>query len=118
MKNRIITLILAFALLAALLPQLTLPAKAADVISGKCGRNLTWTLNRETGVLTISGSGEMDDWNIEHDNPWGRYASVITSVQIEQGVTSIGEEAFESTNLTEIEIPNSVKSVGVFAFAM
>ena len=116
MKNRIITLILAFALLAALLPQLTLPAKAADVISGKCGRNLTWTLNRETGVLTISGSGEMDDWNIEHDNPWGRYASVITSVQIEQGVTSIGEEAFESTNLTEIEIPNSVSSIKRCAF--
>ena len=30
--------------------------------SGTCGKNLTWNLNAETGVLTISGTGAMDNY--------------------------------------------------------
>lgn len=44
--------------------------------------------------------------------------AAITSVTIPEGVTAIGDEAFEScTNLTTITIPNSVTSIGSGAFA-
>ncbi len=36
--------------------------KAEAATSVTCGDNLTWTLNKATGVLNISGTGEMYDW--------------------------------------------------------
>ena len=32
--------------------------------SGTCGENLTWALDLETGTLTISGEGEMENFKI------------------------------------------------------
>ncbi len=43
--------------------------KAVFSISGSCGNNLSWNLDGN-GVLTISGSGDMLDWNSEADVPW------------------------------------------------
>ena len=40
----------------------------------------------------------------------------LTSIEIPNSVTSIGKYAFAYTNLTSIEIPNSVTSIGYFAF--
>ena len=40
----------------------------------------------------------------------------ITSVKIPEGVTSIGNSAFAQTNLTEVEIPKSVKNIERYAF--
>ena len=80
--------------------------------SGTTG-DLNWTLSTD-GTLTISGKGEMPDY----DNPWLEYRSSITAVVIESGVTSIGNNAFSSCiGLTEITIPNSVKYIGDYAFA-
>ncbi len=45
--------------LAALLSTATL---ADDATSGTCGENVTWTLDMNTGVLTISGEGEMENY--------------------------------------------------------
>ena len=39
----------------------TIKADAA-AYSGKCGANLTWSLDTDTGVLTISGTGDMYNW--------------------------------------------------------
>ncbi|MCD7767592.1 MAG: leucine-rich repeat protein, partial [Oscillospiraceae bacterium] len=84
---------------------------AANTTSGTCGENLTWVL--EDGVLTISGTGEMEDNNA----PWHSLAEEITTVVIEDGVTSIGDYAFSwCTSLTDVEIGNSVVSIGEKAF--
>ncbi|MCD8357767.1 MAG: leucine-rich repeat protein [Oscillospiraceae bacterium] len=84
--------------------------------TGTCGENVTWTLDTDTGVLTISGEGEMD--NYEWDGaPWYSQRSSIISVVIENGVTNIGSTAFEEcTNLTNVTIPDSVTSIGDSAF--
>ena len=88
--------------------------------SGSCGENLEWSFDKETGTLTISGEGEMEnyyysEWNnkIEWDTPWKSYRLSIKKFVIEDGVTSIGEDAFAGCkNLTEFSIPDSVVSIG------
>ena len=94
-----------------------LPAEpAADEIqaSGECGDDLTWTLD-ETGTLTISGTGDM--WDYEYAGPWCDRSSDIKSVRILSGVTSIGKYAFcDCSSLTEVAISEGVTSIGDWAF--
>lgn len=83
---------------------------------GKCGDNLTWTLD-SSGKLTISGTGDMSDYTHDFENnirtsPWADYRSMIRSIEIGSGVTRIGSYAFEDTNITSLTIPGSVKSIG------
>ncbi len=79
--------------------------------SGSCGNDITYTFNGDTGVLTISGTGEM--WN---DEIFSCEPS-IKSVVIGNGVTSIGDFAFaECSNLTSVTIADSVTSIGILAF--
>ena len=81
---------------------------ASSGTTGEC----TWTLD-DNGVLTISGNGEMGDYG-NLTLPWG---DNITSVIINDGVTSIGGAAFRHcTGLTSVTIPDSVTSIGDYAF--
>ena len=66
--------------------------------SGTCGENLTWTFNEATGTLTISGTGDMRNYKPTTAMPWAEYLSEITSVVIEEGITSIGDYAFYDCN--------------------
>lgn len=92
--------------------------KVSGIINGTCGDNLTWTMNTNTGKLSISGSGDMYDWNKESEIPWSDYKNNITSVDLPNGLTSIGYIAFdECEGLKSITIPNSVKRIGIGAFA-
>lgn len=87
------------------------------VASGVCGDNLEWSLNTEN-VLTISGEGDMYDWDVG-DAPWtssGYYS--IQEVIIGDGVTSVGSYAFyEKTNVTKITIGEKVTQINENAFA-
>ena len=91
-----------------------------DVVeSGTCGDNLTWTLTGTESdlTLTISGSGKMNDWKrATLDPPWYSRRAKIKTVVVENGVTSIGNYAFEFCSLTSITIPNGVTSIGDHAF--
>ena len=89
---------------------------ASIVAEGECGENLHWTLDAD-GVLTISGTGEMYNYNGD-DNPWNEYTTSIKSIVVNEGVTSIGDYAFyECHLLASITIANSVFSIGKYAFA-
>ena len=124
-------------------------AEPTIVDSGNCGKdgnNVTWTLD-SAGLLTISGTGEMADYESKTDSasgeeittaPWGNQAktavtgdgvtgigaaafygcSGLTSVTMGSNVTSIGESAFRGcTGLTGIVLPGSVTSIGEYAFS-
>jgi hypothetical protein len=69
------------------------------------------------GTLTISTTQNAEDMPDYHgggsDTPWYSVRETITSVIIEDGVTSIGNCAFFSCfNLSSIVIPNSVITIG------
>ncbi len=82
--------------------------------SGTCGDDLTWSVR--DGVLTISGTGEMDDYS-ESYAPWEFYGSSITTVIIESGVTGISDGAFYyCSGLLSLTVPSSLTSIGRFAF--
>lgn len=85
--------------------------------SGRCGEQATWTY--VGGVLTISGTGSMDNYNFSTEySPWyNNYAICIDSTIIKNGVTNIGDYAFAwCKKMKSISIPNSVTKIGEHAF--
>ncbi len=112
--RRMFCLFLAIVMCATIIPMSAAQANAAT--GGTCGDNLTWSYSKSKKTLTISGSGEM--WNWQTDNPeWYSFHDDIEKVVIKSGVTSIGIYAFYyCSNLDEITIPSSVVSIGAGAF--
>lgn len=102
------------------LKDITLYAQWKDTtIRGECGSNLKWSLNEDTGVLRISGSGEMSDYHSADglESPWHDYAASIKSVVIGSGVKTVGNYAFAGLkNLKSVEINAELKRLGDGAF--
>ena len=85
--------------------------------TGQCGENVYWELNRSTCTLTISGTGPMYDYSLSKESPFKSGFGWIENVVINEGVTSVGNSAFEhSASLKSVTIADSVTSIGSFAF--
>lgn len=85
------------------------PAPTAN--SNSCGASATWSV--AGGVLTISGTGKMDNYQF-NAAPWD--GTGYTSVVISNGITSIGNYAFSGSDITKVTIASTVKNIGVGAF--
>lgn len=104
---------------------------SADARSGSLTETITWNLS-DDGVLTVSGTGEMPDYNyLSHRGevispPWSEWKSEIKEILIGEGITRIGDytfcyytsvtEASEYTSLQKIVFPSTLRSVGSDAF--
>lgn len=116
--KKLLAMVLSVLLLLTMVPLGAVPVLAETATSGTTG-DCTWILDGT--YLTISGEGAMEDYSDEYFDdayhttaPWGWN---ITSVTIEEGVTTIGYSAFYGCNsLTSVNIPNSVTSIGIYAF--
>ena len=85
-------------------------------ISATENDNVIATLS-DDGILTISGTGNMKNWNSSATTDWYEMKDKVKTVIIENGVSNIGRYVFcECSNLTSIEIPSSVTSIGDGAF--
>ena len=98
-----------------------LPSTAGlDIVaSGACGKNVNWVLT-SNGTLTISGRGEMDNYNDYSDSntaPWYDYRENIQNVLVKSSVTNIGHRAFFGCGeLISATLLGGVQTVGNSAF--
>ena len=112
--KKVISLFLSLAMLLSIVSVVDFSAYAS-VKTGKCGDNVTYSLDTETGVLTISGTGEMKGY-YNRNSPFLENSN-IKSVIIGNSVTSIGYGAFYGcTRLTSVTIGDSVTSIDSYAF--
>lgn len=89
----------------------------AAVTTGKCGNNVTYSFNSVTGEMTLKGSGAMTDYSSETSMPWNGIKNKIKILTVEDGITTIGSRSFWGcSNLTKVDLPNSLKSIHVSAF--
>lgn len=121
--------------IAAAWPAETLESPTTEGgMTGTCGAtdkdSVNWALTQNsdgpTYTLTISGDGAMADYtdptkpDAEGANiaPWyNSYSTTITEVQINEGVTSIGDNAFKDlTSLEKANIPASITDLGDHIF--
>lgn len=100
----------------------TITAETAEA-KGVCGPDLTWYY--QDNVLVIKGTGEMTDYGGLSDevcNPWHKYSGSelykqIQWVIIDEGVTSIGDNAFYNCHaLSKVVLPATLEQIGHSVF--
>ena len=62
-------------------------------------------------VLHITGKGQMKDFEKASDTPWYSKSSSIKKIKIDEGITSIGDNAFIGQSVEKIVIPSSINTV-------
>ena len=82
------------------------------------GSRLCWHLDGD-GVLVIAGTGRMPDWfGPSPVRPWEEAAGRITRVVLEEGVTSVGVQAFRDLPaLVAVVLPDTLRRIGHASFA-
>ena len=89
---------------------LALPVSAVGGSISDC--DAVWSY--EDGVLTISGQGSLITYAYK---PWSDYISQITTIVVEDGITSIGNKVFSGHSaVTKVVIADSVTEIGENAF--
>lgn len=112
-----ITTVWLIALLTGLMSMCAATAQAQNPTSGTTGP-LTWKYDTDMRILTISGKGEIPNYDWEHPVPWQEHSLDIQKLVVEEGVTGIGNESFRNTrNLVSATFPKSLTRIGDEAFA-
>lgn len=148
MKKRILSLLLALVMVLVLVPTVALAEDASlagfcggdantekfETITGKTWvygnlttfstdiyKNVSWRLDEngtDTYTLTLSGSGKMADYLAGSVQPWNSYASKITKLIVEDGVSSVGSRTcYNFKVLTDISLADTVTDIGEFSFS-
>lgn len=100
--------------------------QAATIAENQCGDNAFWEFDQSTGTLKISGTGPMYDYDDadpffsydpKRDPSYSMNQGYTKSVEIEEGITSIGNKAFYGSNdISKCKLPESLESIGNLAF--
>ncbi len=78
--------------------------------------SITWALDETTGVLTISGTGEMRAYGMGK-SPVLPFSDVVKEIVIGEGITAIGNRAFrDMTALETVTFGSDVVTMGYEAF--
>lgn len=56
--------------------------------------NVEWSFVQETGCLTITGTGKMQNWTEHQERPWEEIRDEIRRVRICTGLESVGDVLF------------------------
>ena len=120
-KLRLVSALLAVAMMLALLPTAAFAEDSTTIKydCGKNGNNVIATLDTVTGTLTISGTGEMADYD-KKPQPWADQRDNIKYLVVGNGVTTIGDNAFsDCTALKDVDLSkaSSLETIGNHAFS-
>ena len=84
----------------------------------KCGENAYYFFDGETKTLTISGEGDIYNFSNSASAHFADYYSDIKTVNIESGITSIGNNTFnECSALENVNISDTVQTIGSESFS-
>lgn len=114
MKQKIGQGLLLLGLVVCMLALCAGAVSAQAAAQGDFSKSLHWTLGSD-GTLTISGKGEMEDFEVD-ETPWEDVKEQVTKIVIQEGVKSIGDYAFVRSTAKEVSIPASVTDIGGDAF--
>ncbi len=100
-----------------LVEQQTIPALDENITDTGIEGNLYWTFDAFAGVFELYGSGPMNDYEKNENRKWNSFADEIKTVIIHEGVTSVGQRAFNSCkSLRNVQIPSTVTKIGAASF--
>lgn len=93
----------------------------AETVGGLCGLEgdnmISWGLDLDFGLLTISGEGRMADFDDPSEAPWWSYSKSIVHLIVEDGITHVSQKGFQyMPYLESAEIAETVTSIGDYAF--
>ena len=114
--KRILTSLLVLCLMMAAMGTAVFATEPTTITRApnECGEGITWEF--DDGVLTITGDGEMDDFE-EGAAPWEAHKKDITEVIIEGEITYIGAFAFKNYDALEtIDFGDVLYEIGPEAF--
>ena len=92
----------------------TLIAEFRQLFDGKCGDNLYW--KHYDDKIIIHGEGAMYDYAAD-SVPWYQFRDIIKTVEVFDGATSIGNNAFTlCKNLNTLTLSGTIENIGENAF--
>lgn len=94
------------------------PVCVVEVVeSGSAGDSTNWTFNKSTGTLRISGTGATTNWSYNSRAPWNGYLADIKTIIVEEGVTAIGQYAFNGYTATaKVYLPKTLQKIEMSSF--
>ena len=111
--KKIISLLITCAISVCFIIGISSTVNAAT--SGTSGTSISWSY--DNGILTISGSGDIADFYSNSPAPWSEFASTTTEIIINDGITSIGQLAFDNfSTVSKISMPQSLVRLDNYAF--
>lgn len=126
--KKMVKLVLMALMSALVFSAVTAGSALAGTQTGPCGDKTEWEYNPEEHLLVIKGEGPVDDYdynwfyNLTRDPysqapPWKGVLTEIETLRVEDGVTEIGDYAFQGAEkLKTIELGKSVTRLGMSCF--
>lgn len=124
LAKKLIACFLAFVLVFGAMPAvsaetpftiLSFAAEGEIIDYGNMNNSVEWTLY-SGGELVISGTGDMP-YNQDSFAPWFNYRSIITSVTVEEGITSVAPYSFYALyNAASVTLPEGITTIGAMSF--
>ena len=125
MKNKLCRPVILLASLAALLGACSdnsnsehgYDGRAFDISAAQDGSlKLTSTKTGSRYNLHISGTGASKNFARKEEAPWYPLAKFVDNVEIDEGITNIGDHYFDALTLDYYILPSTVESVGDHSF--
>ena len=89
------------------------PSPSETEKSWEIGKNVASEMKAEVvgSTLKITGRGEMQDFSKASETPWYSVRKDIKAVDIEEGITSLGEKSLICLGVEKIVIPSSITNI-------